>query len=385
MRAAITIPLLLLAILSIPFIVSDLDLTLERPFYNPETRQWEAGEATFWRALYIFGPIPAIALAIVSGIVFVLGLGTASLAKFRKLSAYFFAVLLVGSGLITNAILKDHWGRPRPSQITEFNGAEAFERLLHIDPSSDGKSFPCGHATVGFFFLALVPILRGRRRWAALAFSLLFGTLVGIARMTQGGHFASDVIWAAAVMWFTALLFYKFCQLDRGLLWIPHPESKAPPKWLAWGLSVALVVLIVLGTTIWPYDKTLRILREDSELSTELAALSAPELILVFEGEDILELRDGPFLTITSNTDGHRAPKSKLRGAATREGESLVVSYERKGLFSELNVHTVITIPAGTRLNLTTSDALSTLILPKEMTFSVESLVLAPVTKTVER
>lgn len=375
------IPGILLLLLSIPFVVSDLDLLLEEPFYNHATGQWEAGEAPLWRGLYVLGPIPAIALAIVSGIVFVLGLGVARLAKFRKLAGYFFAVLLIGSGLITNAILKDHWGRPRPSQVEEFNGAETFERLLHIDPTSDGKSFPCGHATIGFFFLALVPILRGPRRWVALALALLFGTLIGIARMTQGGHFASDVIWAAAVMWFTVLAFYKLLHLDRGLYWQAPADSKPPPGWLAPLLSVTLLALIILGTTIWPYDKTLRIVREDSEIARTLPQ----DFTLDFRGEDILEIREGATFTITSTTDGHRAPKSKLRGRANREGRLLKVDYERKGLFSELNVHTIVTVPPQSRLQIIATEELSTLLLPLGANFELLETTLDPATKVVTR
>ena len=206
-RITVFLPLALLAVLSIPFVVSDLDLTIHRPFYDVATHSWPIGEAPIWRFFYTIGPLPAIILGIVSVFTLLLGLGNPSLAKYRKISAYFFFVLLVGSGLITNALLKDQWGRPRPKQITAFDGTEKFERLLHYEPESTGKSFPCGHATVGYFFFVFVPLLTGRRRWLAFLATLLFGTLIGIARIAQGGHFTSDVIWAAAVMWFTSIGF----------------------------------------------------------------------------------------------------------------------------------------------------------------------------------
>lgn len=201
MRTAVHIPLLLLALLSLPFVFSDLDLSLQTPFYDHATDSWPVGEAPLWRGLYIYAPIPAILLGVVSLLALLFGFTFPRLARYRKLAAYFSLTLLIGSGLITNVILKGEWGRPRPKQIEAYDGPEKFERLLHYDPSSEGKSFPCGHATIGYFFLAFVPLLRRRRRYLALALALIFGTLIGVARIVQGGHFTSDVLWAAAVMW----------------------------------------------------------------------------------------------------------------------------------------------------------------------------------------
>src|SRR5438132_14308343 len=36
------------------------------------------------------------------------------------------ATLALAPGLMANVILKDNWGRPRPPEITEFNGPEKF-------------------------------------------------------------------------------------------------------------------------------------------------------------------------------------------------------------------------------------------------------------------
>lgn len=350
--------------LSVPFIVSDLDLTLHRPFYDADNRTWPVGEAPIWRFFYTFGPIPAILLGVVSIFTLLLGFGNPPLAKYRKLSSYFFFVLLIGSGLITNAILKDQWGRPRPKQITAFDGTEKFERLLHYEPESTGKSFPCGHATVGYFFLAFVPLLTGRRRWWLLAISLLFGTLIGIARITQGGHFTSDVIWAAAVMWFTSLLFYKLFKLDQSLWWQPKPGAKIPPKWLPW-LSTPLVLAVVaLATTIWPYDKTIGATPANLPTFAE-----GTQIHLDFNGEDIIEFQRGDKLTIQSFTDGHRAPKSRLRATSTYSASppTITVDYRRQGFFSELNVRTVVTVPPGVEFSLEGDEELTRVIIPLDL------------------
>lgn len=358
-RAAVYLPLALLAALSIPFLVSDLDLMIQEPFYGGGN-QWPVGEAPVWRFFYTVGPIPAILLGVTSLLTLLLGLGNPALAKYRKLSAYFFFVLLIGAGLITNAILKDQWGRPRPKQVTAFDGTEDFERLLHYEPESTGKSFPCGHATVGFYFLAFVPLLRGRRRWWLLILSLLLGLLIGLARVIQGGHFASDVLWAAAVMWFTSLLFYKLFRLDQELFWQPRPNAKPSPKWVRWASAPVVVMVLALIGTIWPYDK------EIGATPANLPPLT--DLRLDFNGEDILEIVPGENLTITCFTDGHRAPKSRLRPTSTfiASPPTIVVDFEREGFFSELNVRTVITVPEGMTLTVEGDDELTRVVLPKE-------------------
>jgi membrane-associated PAP2 superfamily phosphatase len=379
-RIAVFLPLALLAVLSFPFIVSDLDLTLHKPFYDAATNSWPSGEAPIWRFFYTVGPIPAILLGVASIFTLLLGIGNPKLAKYRRVSAYFFFVLLIGSGLITNAILKDQWGRPRPKQITAFDGTEKFERLLHYEPESTGKSFPCGHATVGFFFLAFVPILTGRRRWWLLIFSLLFGTLIGIARITQGGHFTSDVIWAAAVMWFTSLAFYKLFKLDQSLWWHPRPGAKATPRWVPWVSAPLVILLVGLAGTIWPYDKELRATPQNlpEELTLET-------LLLDFNGEDIIEIVPGEAFTITCFTDGHRAPKSRLRPSSTftQNPPTVTVDFKRQGFFTELNVRTVVTVPPEMQLTVEGTDELTRIIIPQEGL--TPTLELSPQTKILRR
>lgn len=377
MRAAVLLPLALLAVLSLPFVVSDLDLTLHTPFYDAATQSWPTGEAPLWKFFYTIGPIPAIVLGLVAVFTLLLGLGNPGLAKYRKLSAYFFFVLLIGSGLITNAILKDHWGRPRPKQITAFDGTEKFERLLHYEPESSGKSFPCGHATVGYFFLAFVPLLAGRRRWWVLVLSLVFGTLIGAARVAQGGHFTSDVIWAAAVMWFTALAFYKLFRLDHSVWWQARAGAKAPPGWLPWVSAPLVLILVGLAGTIWPYDKEIGATPDD------LPTLGA--LHLDFNGEDIIEILPGEAFTITCFTDGHRAPKSRLRPTSTFTAEppTVTLDFQRQGFFTELNVHTVITVPEKMELTVEGNEKLTRIILPKEG--PSPRLELSPETKILRR
>jgi membrane-associated PAP2 superfamily phosphatase len=44
---------------------------------------------------------------------------------------------------------------------------------------------------------------------------ILYGILMGVARISQGGHFASDILWAWGVVHLTAVALYYLMGLDR--------------------------------------------------------------------------------------------------------------------------------------------------------------------------
>jgi lipid A 4'-phosphatase len=56
-----------------------------------------------------------------------------------------------------------------------------------------------------------VPILAINRRKFGILISILFGTIIGMVRILQGGHFFSDVLFAGIIVWFVAeLVHYLF-------------------------------------------------------------------------------------------------------------------------------------------------------------------------------
>jgi membrane-associated PAP2 superfamily phosphatase len=116
--------------------------------------------------------------------------------------------MALGPGLIINAIFKDNWGRPRPRSIQELGGTHTYHRIWEKGVAGDGRSFPSGHASMGFFLMTPFFVLRkNARRWANafLTFGIAYGVLIGLGRMIQGGHFASDVLWAWGFVYFCGL------------------------------------------------------------------------------------------------------------------------------------------------------------------------------------
>ena len=117
----------------------------------------------------------------------------------------------LGPGLMVNAILKNHWGRPRPHQIIQLGGT------MHFEPAGTpggqcptNCSFVCGDASVVFAFWAFLPFIR--RRWRRISYGILIlaaGSFMGLVRMAQGGHFLSDVILSGLVVYLVIWLLHR--------------------------------------------------------------------------------------------------------------------------------------------------------------------------------
>ena len=115
-------------------------------------------------------------------------------------------VLAIGSGVIVNLVLKEHWGRARPEQTINFGGKREFTPPFILSDAG-GQSFSCGHASGAFALVAFAFLLHKRRTfWFAL--TLGYGTIVGLVRIAEGGHFLSDVIVSFYIMMIVSYLLY---------------------------------------------------------------------------------------------------------------------------------------------------------------------------------
>jgi membrane-associated PAP2 superfamily phosphatase len=204
---ALVVAALLLA--SIAIRMTDLDLRVARYFYRPgETPAWLGMGRQPWDALYDYGPWPANIVGGVGVIGFIVSLFRTKLRRDRRSFLLLASVLVIGSGLIVNEALKDHWGRPRPRDCVEFGGDRAFLPIGVPGPSGGGNSFPSGHAASGFYFLTLYILWRGRRPRAAalgLVAGLVAGSILSMQRIVVGAHFLSDCVWSAGIIYLTAL------------------------------------------------------------------------------------------------------------------------------------------------------------------------------------
>ena len=204
----IDIPLGILFTASMVINWLNMDLGFSARFYW-ETLQWFQAHAGWVEMLYRFGNLPAIVAASGGLIAAVGSLKFARLRRFSKLSVFLAMLLIIGPGVIVNAIFKEHYGRPRPREVVEFGGRQEFVPALQPNFGKHGHSFPSGHASMGFYFLGLfVYWYRDKRRlaWLFLGIGLVYGTVMGMGRIAQGAHWLSDVIWSGGLVYLTAWL-----------------------------------------------------------------------------------------------------------------------------------------------------------------------------------
>ncbi|HEX5219163.1 MAG TPA: phosphatase PAP2 family protein [Verrucomicrobiae bacterium] len=222
--APIYLPLLALMTLSVVFHFSQLDLNLQRVFWSP-TNGWSFANHPLVQLLYRCGTWPAMLVGVTAAAAWVVLIVRKKWPQLRALCLFLVLVLIIGPGLLINAGFKDHFGRSRPVQVNQFGGTEPFRPLGQPGPRGSGKSFPSGHASMGFYWLALSVYFWSRQRNYAVGFAalgILHGTLMGLGRMAQGGHWASDVLWSAGFVYLTAW------SLDYFLFRLPKAKSTAP-------------------------------------------------------------------------------------------------------------------------------------------------------------
>jgi lipid A 4'-phosphatase len=128
---------------------------------------------------------------------------------------FLIATLALAPGLLVNVGLKDHWGRPRPIDVTQFGGDQHF--VAWWDPRGDcpgNCSFVSGDVSATFWTLA--PAALAPPPWRALAYgaALALGAGMAALRMMAGAHFFSDVVFAGVftffIIWLAHGLIYRW-------------------------------------------------------------------------------------------------------------------------------------------------------------------------------
>jgi lipid A 4'-phosphatase len=148
---------------------------------------------------------------------------------------FLIVTLGLGPGLLVNGALKEHWGRPRPIDVTQFGGGQHF--VSWWDPRGDcpsNCSFVSGDVSGAFWTLA--PAALAPPQWRALAYgaALALGTGMGMLRIMAGGHFVTDVVFAGVftflIIWIVYALIYGWpatrfsdAAVERAIEFLPLP------------------------------------------------------------------------------------------------------------------------------------------------------------------
>lgn len=196
------------ALLALAFwLLPALDLRFTELFYDGQGRfplKDAAWVFLIREGVPVFTAVAALGLGLVLAITLI---RRRPLGPFNtRLLLYLICVLAVGPGIVINGVFKRHWGRARPRDVAEFGGDKRFTPAFAIADQCDRNcSFVSGHPSP-LFCLFAVGLAATRRRWLWHAAALLLGGLVGLARIVEGAHFLSDVVFSGVFVFLTAWL-----------------------------------------------------------------------------------------------------------------------------------------------------------------------------------
>ncbi|MDD2897408.1 MAG: phosphatase PAP2 family protein [Desulfuromonadaceae bacterium] len=210
------IPLTILLLATFIIAVTGADLIVSAPFFIDG--KWPIGDQQPWHLLYVLDRGPSIALGASGLVAAIIGYLSPLRRSWIRPGLFLVILLILGPGLIVNTVFKDYWGRPRPREIVQFGGTKEFLHPWQKGIAHKGRSFPSGHASAAFYLSAPFFIYRRKKPEIARAWligGLCFGFLMSAARITQGGHFLSDNLWAWGMVHLIAVALYYLLRLDR--------------------------------------------------------------------------------------------------------------------------------------------------------------------------
>jgi len=127
---------------------------------------------------------------------------------------FLIATLVLAPGLMVNVVLKDHWGRPRPIDVTEFGGSQHFVPWWNrYGDCPNNCSFVSGDVAGAFWTIAPAALAPPQYRALAYGAALALGTGMAAIRVMAGAHFVSDVVFAGVltflIIWLMYALVYR--------------------------------------------------------------------------------------------------------------------------------------------------------------------------------
>ena len=214
-RTGLFIALAVAAVTGVTFaLFPELELRIARPFYeivdsahnvfalriNPLLLL--ARDIGLWISILLIAPA-------VAALVIKLVMPRRKLLVSGRAILFLMSTLILAPGLLVNVVLKDHWGRPRPIEVTQFGGTDQFVSWWNPRGTCDKNcSFVSGDVAGASWTMA--PAALAPPQWRALAYgaSLALGIGMAALRVVQGGHFISDTIFAGVFTFLIIWLFY---------------------------------------------------------------------------------------------------------------------------------------------------------------------------------
>jgi membrane-associated PAP2 superfamily phosphatase len=324
------------------FHLFDLDIAIQSLFYSP-AEGWRLEHRTFWDFTYRYGIFPGYLFAVGCLAMISVSYWNERYFKYRKAAVVMVVALILGPGLLVNAVFKDHWQRPRPREVTQFGGGEQFVPVCVRGHVTGGKSFPCGHASMGFYLAVPYLFLRRTRKGLAYAFLALgigYGSVIGAARMIAGGHFLSDVIWAAGMVWIAALASYYAFRFDEAPATAPADPALNRRKARMATIAVAVLLpVITVGLVLaTPY-------RSQKSLTVSSDEFNRTSVVKADLKAATVDITNDAGLKVNYLVNAFGFPNSKVRGTWTQAGGVGAYTIEYMGWFTEVRNTIALKLP----------------------------------------
>jgi membrane-associated PAP2 superfamily phosphatase len=238
--------------------VTGWDRSWPAAFYTPghELGNWAVGHQLPWSLLYDSGDVPAFLLVLMS-----LGvLGATALKRaprsWRRPSAVVLLTVVLGPGILVNGLLKPYWGRPRPHETMALGGQLEYRPIWRPGTPQRGCSFTCGHCALAFSVSSVASwvTVHPTARAAVVLGGVAYGGLMGAARIVQGGHFPTDVLWSGVlVLLILTTLHYHVLRIPetRGRTREPPPLGTRTRRTLVIGCVVAPAAMALLAHPVY--------------------------------------------------------------------------------------------------------------------------------------
>jgi membrane-associated PAP2 superfamily phosphatase len=339
---------ILTALITLTLIVEyyQLDIRCMALFFNADSG-WVHGRAQPWDGLYRYGPIPGFIL----GAIGLAGLiASGKIQSLKGLQRHFLVIvltLIIGPGLLVNVCCKDYWGRPRPEQTQIFGGQWEYRSVFFPGIPGRGKSFPSGHCSMGFLFISLMVFWNKSRMIAVIGGvgGMMYGALLGVARIATGGHYPTDVLWSCGIVAITVTVLYYWVLRIPDITHAPAGQAGIPGKgWKYLKFTSLVTVILLIFLCRKPFFSS----------STQTIPLSGHINRLVIHSNVEFEKQYISFLDhaepkIVINSRGFALPKAKHRitGEAQQSNQTLHL-YRlavRSGLHTNLRYSCTITLP----------------------------------------
>lgn len=325
--------------------VLGLDLKCASYFFDKQTESWSQGDTKIWDWAYDYGPYPAILLSIFSLIALILSVLIPGLTSLRRYCIFILLTMTLGPGLLVNGIFKDRWGRPRPRQVEQFDGRWEFRQVWEPGIPGRGKSFPSGHSSMGFFLIVIYFVYRRKNdalAYSGILVSLIMGGFIGTARMAQGGHFLSDVIWAGGMTYGAAAV------LSFYLLKIPDDEKTQKKKARGNMLLKRAAILFFVALFIYVFGFSKPVYEEYIH-KIDLAGKNVPMVFQVNMDKGDMKFIFGKYespIEVQTTLHGYGFPEHNLKSQLLEEtlNDTLHVHYQLSisGVFQRMNITTHI-------------------------------------------